>query len=154
MGKGRPNKYYTHVQPRFAEIKEWLQAGATEAEIAENLGVNPKVFCKYKSQYNELSDLCKNGRRKAIQDIKAALYKRATGFNYIEQKIVESERNGKTEETYVKYALPDPASAMILLKHWDKDKEGHAKWTQDPAQLELKKAELEYKKEHMESGDW
>lgn len=154
MGKGRPNKYFTHVQPRFAEIKEWLQAGATEAEIAENLGVNPKVFCKYKSLYNELNDLCKNGRRKAIQDIKAALYKRATGFNYIERKIVESERNGKTEETYVKYALPDPASAMILLKHWDKDKEGHAKWTQDPAQLELKKAELEYKKEHMESGEW
>lgn len=166
MGKGRPNKYFTHVQPRFAEIKEWLQAGATEAEIAENLGVNPKVFCKYKSQFNELNDLCKNGRRKAIQDIKAALFKRATGFNYTEKKTVRKQILLKDEddedvpatmvqeEEFIKYALPDPASAMILLKHWDKDKEGHAKWTQDPAQLELKKAELEYKKEHMESGDW
>ena len=152
--KGRPNKYFTHVLPRFDEIKEWLQAGATDKEIAENLGVNAKVFCKYKNEYNDLNELCKNGRLKAIQTIKAALFKRATGFQYIERKIIDSERNGKTEETYIKYAVPDPASAMILLKHWDKDADGHAKWTQDPAQLELKKAELELKKEHMESGDW
>ena len=53
-------------------------------------------------------------------------------------------------ETYTKYALPDPASAMILLKHWDKENE----WTNDPASLELKKQEFEFKKKHIESEDW
>lgn len=148
--KGRPSKYESNVKPRFAEIKEWLQAGATDKEIAENLGVNHKVFCKYKSEFSELNELVKNGRQKTVQQIKAALFKRATGFTYIERKIIESEKNGKTEETYMKYALPDPASAMILLKHWDKENE----WTQDPALLELKKKELELKKQHIESEVW
>lgn len=150
MKTGRPNKYFTHVKPRFEEIKEWLKAGATDKEIAENLGVNPKVFCKYKSDFTDLNELCKNGRLKAVQEIKAALFKRATGFSYKEQKVINSEKNGLTVETYTKYALPDPASAMILLKHWDKDQE----WTQDPALLKIKKEELKLKKEHMESGEW
>lgn len=147
---GRPSKYESNVKPRFAEIKEWLKNGATDKEIAANLGVNAKVFCKYKSEYNELNELVKNGRQSAVQDIKAALFKRATGFMYQEKKTVVSEKNGLTIETYDKYAPPDPASAMILLKHWDKD----GGWTQDPQQLELKKQELELKKKHLESEDW
>ena len=148
--KGRPNKYESNVKPRFAEITEWLKAGATDKEIAENLGVNQKVFCRYKNEYNELNELIKNGRKSAVQEIKAALFKRAVGFNYTEKKVIESERNGKTVEIYTKAALPDPASAMILLKHWDKEHE----WTQDPASLELKKQELELKKKHLESEVW
>ena len=150
MKKGRPSKYESNVKPRFEEIREWLKAGATDKEIAENLGVNPKVFCKYKNDFNELSDLIKNGRLKAVQEIKAALFKRATGFKYTEQKIVDSDKNGKTIETYFKYALPDPASAMILLKHWDKENE----WTQDPATLNIRKQELELKKQQIEAEKW
>lgn len=150
MRTGRPNKYLTNVKPRFAEIKEWLKLGATDKEIAENLGVNPKVLCRYKNEYSDLNELWKNGRMKAVQDIKAALFKRATGFQYQEKKVIESEKNGRTVEIYTKSALPDPASAMILLKHWDKE----GGWTQDPQQLELKKQELELKKKHLESEDW
>lgn len=147
---GRPSKYESNVKPRFAEIKEWLKNGATDKEIAQNLGVNAKVFCRYKSEYSDLNELVKNGRQTAVQEIKAALFKRATGFMYQEKKTVVSEKNGLTIETYDKYAPPDPASAMILLKHWDKD----GGWTQDPQQLELKKQELELKKKHLESEDW
>ena len=147
---GRPSKYESNVKPRFAEIKEWLKNGATDKEIAANLGVNAKVFCRYKAENSDLNELIKNGRQTAVQEIKAALFKRATGFMYQEKKTVVSEKNGLTIETYDKYAPPDPASAMILLKHWDKD----SGWTQDPQQLELKKQELELKKKHLESEDW
>ena len=147
---GRPNKYETNVKPRFDEILEWLQVGATEKEIAENLGVNQKVFCRYKKQYSELNALIKKGRKEPVQAIKAALYNRAIGMKFTETKKIESEKNGTTIETYTKYALPDPTAAMMLLKHWDKDTE----WTSDPASLKLKKQELEIKKEQLESEDW
>lgn len=147
---GRPNKYETNVKPRFPEIKEWLKAGATDKEIAENLGVNKNVFCKYKSEFNELNELCKNERQKAVQEIKAALFKRAKGFVYIETKVVEDNEGRWKKETYTKQALPDPTSAMMLLRHWDKENE----WTNDPATLELKKKELELKKEHLERTEW
>lgn len=147
---GRPNKYETNVKPRFAEITEWLQTGATEKEIAENLGVNHKVFCKYKAQYSELNELVKNGRRKPVQAIKAALYKRATGFTYTETKVTEDDEGHWKKETMTKAALPDPTAAMMLLKHWDKEME----WTSDPASLELKKKELALKEKQAESEDW
>ena len=173
MKTGRPSKYETHVKPRFAEIKEWLKAGATDKEIAQNLGINAKVLCKYKNQFNDLNELFKNGRITAVQEIKAALFKRATGFSYTEKKTVtermklpkemkqfllecgfDAEKMENPElvktETCEKYVLPDPVSAMILLKHWDKETE----WTQDPATLKLKKQELELKKKQAEQANW
>lgn len=146
---GRPGKYESHVKARFEEIAEWLEAGATEKEICDNLGINAKVFCKYKNEHKELNDLVKNARRRPVQQIKAALFKRATGFHYTETTTVNSEKGTQTT-TYNKYLPPDPASAMILLKHWDKETE----WTQDPATLKLKKEEFEFKKEHAESEVW
>jgi hypothetical protein len=162
MKSGRPSKYESNVKPRFAEIKEWLKAGATDKEIAENLGVNPKVLCRYKNQFSDLNELFKNGRITAVQEIKAALFKRATGFQYTEKKTITKQITLKgiddcdlpavqvQTEVYEKYSVPDPASAMILLKHWDKEME----WTQDPATLKLKKQELELKKKHMENMEW
>ncbi len=147
---GRPNKYEANVKPRFDEILEWLQLGATEKEIAENLGVNQKVFCKYKKQYSELNDLIKKGRKQPVQAIKAALFKKAVGFQYTESKKIDSEKNGVTIETYTKYSLPDPTAAMMLLKHWDKEEE----WTSDPASLKLKKKELKLKEKQLESENW
>ena len=143
---GRPSKYETDVKPRFAEITEWLNAGATDKEIAENLGLNKSTFCEYKKQYSELNELVKNGRRKAVQAIKAALFRRATGFQYEEKTVTDSEKNGLTVQTVTKTALPDPACAMILLKHWDKE----GGWTNDPASLALKKEELEIRKKQAE----
>ena len=147
---GRPNKYESNVKPRFDEILEWLKIGATEKEIAENLGVNQKVFCRYKKQFSELNALIKKGRKEPVQAIKAALYKRAIGFQYTEGKFIEDDEGHWKKETYTKTALPDPTSAMMLLKHWDKEEE----WTSDPATLKLKKQELEFKKEQLESEDW
>lgn len=160
--RGRPNKYEQNVKPRFNEILEWLQVGATEKEISENLGVNHKVFCKYKKDYPELNELVKTGRKKPVQAIKAALFKRATGFTYIEKKVIRKQivLKGEDEEDipatlvqteeYTKNALPDPTAAMMLLRHWDKENE----WTNDPAIYELKKQELELKKKHLESEVW
>lgn len=147
---GRPSKYDSDVKPRFEEIKEWLKIGATDREIADNLGINKATMCDYKKRFSEFNELIKKGRKMPIQDIKAALFKRATGFDYKEIEEIEDNEGYKRTKTVTKYALPDPASAMILLKHWDKD----GGWTNDPAQLDLKKQELELKKQHMESEEW
>ena len=61
---GRPSNYERSVKARFSEIYEWLQCGATDKEIAENLGINSKVFGRYKKRYSDLNDLIEKGRRK------------------------------------------------------------------------------------------
>ena len=145
-GHGRPNKYLLNVQPRLAEINEWLEVGATEAEVADRLGVNVNVFSRYKKEYPELMEVVTNARRRPVQEIKTALLKRAKGFYYTETTTVTSEKGVQTT-TYNKYSVPDVNAAMILLRHWDKEDDGRAKWTADPAQMELKKEELEFKKQ-------
>lgn len=169
---GRKSKYYTHVKPRFNDIAKWCKRGATDKEIIKALGIGKSAFYEYLEKYKELSELIKTNRVNAVEEIKCALYKRAIGFKYKEKKVITQRSNytekqiialeeagidveklgtpfiTKIEETE-KQALADPASAMILLKHWAKE-EG---WTNDPQSLELKKEELELKKEKQES-EW
>ena len=159
--RGAPSKYETHVKSRFDEIKEWLSLGATEKEIWNNLGIHKSTFYDYKSKYKEFSDLLKKGRKKPVEEIKAAMLKRAKGFQYEETKTVieriEYEdgdtivpaRKVRTEVT-TKTALPDVAAGLVLLKHWDKD----SGWTTDPQSLELKKRELELKEKKLEEESW
>lgn len=144
------DKYYTHVLPRFDEIRKWCEIGTTDKEIISLLGVSTSAFYRYKDNHREFWELLKESRRVPVMEIKAALYRRATGFVYEETTTVE-DSDGYSKTTKVKkQALPDPASAMILLKHWAKD-EG---WTNDPAQLEIRKQELQLKREQAEREDW
>lgn len=147
---GRRDKYETHVRARFDEIRRWCEIGTTDKEIISLLGISTSAFYRYKERHGEFRELLKDSRRVPVMEIKAALYRRATGFVYEESTTVEDSDGYSKTTTTRKQALPDPASAMILLKHWAKD-EG---WTNDPAQLEIRKQELELRREHMEKEDW
>lgn len=160
--RGAPSKYETHVKARFSEISEWLTLGATEKEIWNNLGIHKSTFYDYKSKYKEFSDLLKKGRKKPVEEIKAAMLKRAKGFQYEEVKtiverieydddgdVIVPARKVRTETT-TKTALPDVAAGLVLLKHWDKE----SGWTSDPQSLELKKKELELKEKQAENDAW
>ena len=146
----RPSKYESNIKPRFDEIKKWLELGATEKEIASNLGIAESTYFKLKKDNKEFSEFIKNNRKNPVIQIKAAMYKRAIGFQYSEIKTIVDDDGKTRKETTVKTALPDTTAGLILLKHWDKDVE----WTGDPASLKLKKQELELKKQQAEKEDW
>lgn len=159
--RGAPSKYETNVKSRFDEIKEWLELGATEKEIYTNLKISKDSWIEYKKKYTELTELIKKSRKSPVNEIKAAMLKRAKGFQYEEKKIVTERieyddgetiipaRKIRTEVT-TKTALPDTAAGLVLLQHWAKD-EG---WTRDPQSLELKKKELELKEKKLEEESW
>ena len=162
---GRPSKYETCVRNRFDEISEWLKLGATEKEIWKSLGIHKSTFYDYKSKYKEFSDLLKKGRKQPVQEIKAAMLKRAKGFQYEETKtiierieyndgeIIVPARKVRTEVT-TKTALPDTAAGLVLLQHWDLDEKGKPKWSRDPASREIKQRELELKEKQAENDNW
>lgn len=54
---GRPGKYETHVLPRLDEIVDWCRNGATNAEIAERLGIAMSSFCDYQNKHVEFSEV-------------------------------------------------------------------------------------------------
>lgn len=148
--RGRKSKYDTDIKPRLNEVKEWAENGASDKDIYENLGIGKNTFYKYKKDNDEFRDTIKKGRLKPIKEIKNALYRRAVGFQYTEKKVIEDNAGYKRTEVTTKAALPDPASGMILLKHWAKD-EG---WTNDPQILELRKKELKIREKKAEEDSW
>lgn len=151
--RGRKNAYETIIKPRFPEITEWLENGATEKQIAHNLGIGVSTFEKYKAQNTEFAELIKNGRKSLVLQLRGALVKKALGFTYEEVKKTEKTEadGGITTSTEVQYkrALPDVAALNLCLKNYDREN-----WANDPQLLDIKKEELELKKKSIEEGSW
>lgn len=99
---GRPSKYETYVKSRFDEIKEWVNLGETEKEIAKRLGINKSTLIEYKNKYPELNNLIKENRKMPVEQIKAAMLKKAIGFQYTEKKTIKQ-----------KVELPDELKAIL-----------------------------------------
>lgn len=151
--RGRKSAYETRIKPRFSEVLKWLENGATEKQIYENLGVSRDVFYKYKREYKEFQDLIKNGRKSLVLQLRGALVKKALGFDYVETKTVKTKdingENVERIETTIKHSLPDVAALNLCLKNYDPDN-----WANDPQALKLKREELELRREIADRDDW
>lgn len=151
--RGRKSAYETTIKPRFSDISDWLKNGATEKQIAENLGVSYSTFNKYKAENKEFAEFIKKGRKTLVLQLRGALVKKALGFEYTEKKkYSKRDPDGQVyqyvEET-TKTALPDVAALNLCLKNYDPED-----WANDPQQLALKRQELELKRELAEKDNW
>lgn len=149
---GRRNLYDTNIKPNFEQIEKMLNDGASEKQVAEALGVSYASFNNYKAQYEELDDLCRKPRTKLIDDLRSALVKRALGFAYEEKKqyIKEDEDGSKAKYTEIttKQALPDTTAIFGALNIYDPE------YVKDKKNYDLKKQELELRREMAENKDW
>lgn len=145
----RKNKYDEYVKPMLEKITEWSGSGATDEEICTALGIALSTFYDYKNKHPEFSEALRAGRQKVVLNIKAALYKRAIGFEYEEKKGVQ--KNGQTVnvEIYKRYALPDWQAAQLLLRNYDKN------WRdKDAATTDFKQQEIELRKALAEANNF
>lgn len=153
--RGRKSAYETQIKPRFSDISDWLKSGATEKQIAFNLGISYSTFNKYKSEKTEFAEFLKTGRQTLVMQLRGALVKKALGFDYVETSETK-ERDAETgemkvvkSETKVKYAQPDVAALNLCLKNYDADN-----WANDPQALKLKEKELELRREIADRDAW
>ena len=145
--RGRKCKYETNVKPYLKNIKKWIEQGATEKQIAEQLGVAYSSFNEYKLKFSELSEVLKTKNMAVLVDeLRSALVKKALGFEYKEKKeyIKEDPNTGdKTKyiEITTRQSLPDTTAIFGALNIYDET------YVKDKASHELKKQELELRKE-------
>lgn len=142
---GRPSKYDTEIKPYIEDIKKAVEAGATVEEIANAFGINKSTLYKYKAEKKELKDAFARGRGKIIFEIKAALLKKALGYEYEEKKqyITEDDNGGKKKHTEIltKHMPPSETAGAMLLRNYD------SSWLdKDNISTQLKQQELELKK--------
>lgn len=146
--KGRPNKYFTHIQPRLAEIEK-LCAIKTEKQIAEEMGVAYSSWKEYKKLYPDLLAAIKKGRYSLVNELRGTLIKRAKGFQYEEKKVIKEDGVIVREEITIKTAMPDVAALNLCLKNYDKEN-----WSNDPQMMDIRKKELELREKQIEANSW
>ena len=142
---GRPSKYDKEVKPHLQEIKEAVEKGATIAEIAEAFNISESSIYKYKNQYKEFAEIFAFAREQIVIQIKAALLKKALGYEYTEErKTGRADKDGEkivNVEQITKHMPPSETAAAMLLRNYDKT------WIdKDKTQSDLSKQEFELKK--------
>jgi len=138
------------VQEKIKNIEKWAMDGLENQQIAKNLGVHVSTFCDYLNKYPELVETLKRGREPYILEVRKALVDRALGMEHEETKTyirMEGDKRVSYQEKTVKYFPPDPGSAIYILKNRDKDANGKALWSNDPAKIELDREALTIKQE-------
>lgn len=151
--RGRKSVYDTAIAPHLDKIKKAVQQGATVAEIAAALGVAESTLYKYKEEKTELSDAFAHGREDVIIEIRAALLKKALGYEYEEKKkyIKQDERGFDVMYTEIttKHQPPSETAGAMLLRNYDEN------WLdKDNATTQLKQQELKLKKMIAESNNF
>lgn len=150
MGKvGRKSKYDEYVKPHLKQIAEWKKSGATDEEIAVALDVAVSTFSDYKNKYSELSDALRAGKKTVVLNIKAALYKKAVGFEYEEKRGVKKGDKVVSTEIYKRYSPPDTTAAAMLLRNYDDEYRD-----KDSVQTDFKRQEIEIKKALAEANNF
>ena len=120
------SKYETHVLPNLDKITAWAKEGATAKEIAGKLKIAYSSLKKYldlgrkgDGRYADLAASFAQACEIADDQVEAALFKRACGFEYTETKREQKlDRLGNIVElvtTTNKVIPPDPTSAMFWL---------------------------------------
>lgn len=140
VGRGRKSLYDSLVAPRLDEIKEWF-GFMSECDIANQLGIRPETFYRYKKDHPELVAALNEGRKALVADLKLTLKKKAKGFHYTETKrIVRNVGGVETAviERYEKYSPPDTGAIHLLLKNLDEEWRNDDKPTMDLKKEKLK----------------
>ena len=117
--KGRPNLYCTRIFPNMDKIEKQLKNGATETQVAHNIGVSVSVWKSHKRNQEYFRNKCFHAREALVQELRGKLVSKAMGFEYKETEITERTEKKGTEtitKTTIKQALPDVAALNLALK--------------------------------------
>jgi len=119
-GRGRRNKWPTHVKPRLETIKAWRRKGLTEQEICKGLDVAVCTFATYKNKYPELVEALSISKADADGQVENALFKRAVGYTFEETETHVTQRGDGTEKIVrvkktLKHVEPNTTAMMAYL---------------------------------------
>jgi hypothetical protein len=129
-------------------LQGWARAGLTDEQIAHNCHINISTLREWRIRFPPVSTALKEGKQVIDILVENALLKRALGYDYIEQTIEESEKNGTTTKVYHKHMAPDVVAQIYWLKNRKRDmwKDSH-----DKVEIERERVEIEKKRLDMDT---
>lgn len=112
--RGRPSQFNEALTDRVIEM---YKAGATDAEVAKNLGVSTWTINSWKNKYANFSRAINTARQLADDLVEAALFNRAIGYTYPVEKIfMDADGNPIRVKTF-EHEPPNVAAQIFWLKN-------------------------------------
>lgn len=144
------SKYEEFVKPYLEQIETWKKTGATDEQIAKQLGISKVTLYEYVKKHSELSERLKKGKDIFVAELKNSLA--SLCFRHkLEKKIirkrqtVDGETVTHTEIVQIEVD-PSPVALNMMLKNVDRD----GKWSDNPQGMSLREQELELKRLEIE----
>lgn len=120
MAKG---KYQQWLEPEgLTLLKGWARDGLTDEQIAHNMGVSAATLYNWKREHLEIFEALKKGKEVVDYQVENALLKRALGYDYQEEKVEISEKDGKKVTQTIKHVPADTTAQIYWLKNRRPDK--------------------------------
>lgn len=143
---GRPSRYEAEVQPRLDEVRQWAKAGATNKEIAAALGITEQTFYNYQSEFLEFLESIRGGRMSGVPEVRAALFKLATGsiLPSVEEVTFKDEKGVVTGSKVVKRQTAVPPDLKAIETYLRNAADEYT--DSDSATRAVKEAEAELKR--------
>lgn len=114
MTQGRPTKYTANM----AALVYWIaRAGLTDALIAKELGVSERTLYNWQKAHPEFAEALRAGKEDPDDKVEAALYKRALGYEYTEEKVTAEHAVITKIERTTKQVVPDVTACIFWLKN-------------------------------------
>lgn len=119
------------TEENLIRIQGWARDGLTNEQIAKNLDIAPKTLWEWQTRDNELSRSLRNTLKKskeiADREVENALYKRAIGYDTIEETTEERlTSEGKmiviSRKKIKKHIPPDTTAQIYWLNNRKPDK--------------------------------
>lgn len=120
MAKG---KYQRWLEPDGLLLLEgWARDGLTDEQLAEKMGINPATLYDWKNKHPEISEALKRGKDVVDTQVENALLKRALGYEYMEERVEVSDKDGRKVIQTTKTVPPDTTAQIFWLKNRRPDK--------------------------------
>lgn len=119
---GAKGKYAEWLTPDgLILLSGWARDGLTDEQIAHNMGINRTTLYDWKSKYEDIDNALKKTKVIVDMEVENALLKRALGYFVEEEKVIESEKDGKRVEKTRKHIPADVTAQIYWLKNRKKE---------------------------------
>lgn len=103
-------------------IAGWTRQGLTDEQIAHNMDIAYSTFRVWKEKFPAISAAQKKNKEIVDFEVENALLKRALGYEYDEQRIEKSDKDGTKIIQTVKHVPGDVTAQIFWLKNRRPDK--------------------------------
>lgn len=102
---------------KILKLQRWLRDGCTDEQLAHNMCISYTTFQRWKKK-EEFGDIIIREREGCVTEVENALYKRALGYDYMEQQL---DKYGNVVEVR-RHLPPDTKAATFYLTNRKENK--------------------------------